>query len=364
VHLHVYEFVTGGGLFDQDLPASLMREALLMRDTLLADLAACGTLQVSISHDPRCPLPVPSPQLRVCLPVAGDEPRARFVREIAAADAVWVVAPESDGALAHYVDLALASGKAVVGAQPGAIALAASKLRTAQRLAAHGVPVVPTFDAALLARGPADRFRGARGAWVVKPDDGAGCTDTIVCESLDAARQSLRRRGAGHVAQPWLDGTALSLSVVAGAHSAELLSVNRQHLSVTAGVVGLAALDVNSHPRSDALAALADRVARAMPGLNGYFGVDLVETNAGPIVLEVNPRLTTSCAGLRRARGINVAARVLGAVESIAWQAGVDAPAAPDSARASVDIAVRIDLGAEPGVHDAHAGAFDSAAAQ
>jgi predicted ATP-grasp superfamily ATP-dependent carboligase len=40
--------------------------------------------------------------------------------------------------------------------------------------------------------------------------------------------------------------------------------------------------------------------------------VDLLDTANGPMVLEINPRLTTSCSGLRAATGVNVAARVLG----------------------------------------------------
>jgi predicted ATP-grasp superfamily ATP-dependent carboligase len=43
----------------------------------------------------------------------------------------------------------------------------------------------------------------------------------------------------------------------------------------------------------------------------GYVGVDLVLADAGPIVLEINPRLTTSYCGLRDALGINPAALVL-----------------------------------------------------
>ena len=49
----------------------------------------------------------------------------------------------------------------------------------------------------------------------------------------------------------------------------------------------------------------------AIPGLWGYVGVDLMLAKEGPVVLEINPRLTTSYCGLRRALGINTAAMVL-----------------------------------------------------
>jgi len=56
---------------------------------------------------------------------------------------------------------------------------------------------------------------------------------------------------------------------------------------------------------------IASAVAAAIPGLWGYVGVDLIEGPDGPVVLEINPRLTTSYAGLRDAVGVNPAGLVL-----------------------------------------------------
>ena len=52
-------------------------------------------------------------------------------------------------------------------------------------------------------------------------------------------------------------------------------------------------------------------MCRAIPGLWGYVGVDLVIGDNGPVVLEVNPRLTTSYIGLSRSIGHNVAELLL-----------------------------------------------------
>ncbi len=40
-------------------------------------------------------------------------------------------------------------------------------------------------------------------------------------------------------------------------------------------------------------------IVEAIPGLWGYIGVDMIVTDTGPLVLEINPRLTTAYAGLR-----------------------------------------------------------------
>jgi len=40
-------------------------------------------------------------------------------------------------------------------------------------------------------------------------------------------------------------------------------------------------------------------------------GIDLIDTESGPVVLEVNPRLTVSYAGLHSMLGFNPAGKVL-----------------------------------------------------
>ena len=56
---------------------------------------------------------------------------------------------------------------------------------------------------------------------------------------------------------------------------------------------------------------LARQVAQAMPGLAGYVGIDVIVGDTGIRVLEVNPRLTTSYAGLEQAIGRNPAELIL-----------------------------------------------------
>jgi predicted ATP-grasp superfamily ATP-dependent carboligase len=50
-----------------------------------------------------------------------------------------------------------------------------------------------------------------------------------------------------------------------------------------------------------------------LPGLRGYVGVDVVLTRSEAVVIEVNPRLTTSYLGVRSAIEENVAALALAA---------------------------------------------------
>jgi predicted ATP-grasp superfamily ATP-dependent carboligase len=112
--------------------------------------------------------------------------------------------------------------------------------------------------------------------------------------------------------QPFLPGTPLSLSLLAQDGAAWLLACNRQHVTCLdnaftyrGGTVG------GAEGRREVLEPLAARIVDALPGLWGYVGIDLVDTAEGPVVLEINPRLTTSYVGLRDSIGLNPAALVL-----------------------------------------------------
>src|SRR5690606_23926266 len=59
---------------------------------------------------------------------------------------------------------------------------------------------------------------------------------------------------------------------------------------------------------------LAGQIAQALPDLAGYIGVDVIFDVDNPQqfeVLEINPRLTTSYTGLKKAIGVNPAALIL-----------------------------------------------------
>jgi tyramine---L-glutamate ligase len=304
VRVFLYEFITGGGLIREPLPESLAREGDLMARALARDLAAVPGVEVWMSRDPR--LATTPEAVRTVHPASGEEPMAAYARMLAECDAAWPVAPETGGVLETLSRIALAQGKTLLGSRPDAVAITASKHATAEALASAGIASPQVFR-------DSDPLPAIAGAWVVKPDDGAGCTDTLRApDSETAAAWLARRRGEPLVAQPWIDGDALSVSALFSRGQAGLLSINRQHLAVRDGRVALAGLTVNALRDQDGrFVRVANAVARAFPGLWGYAGIDLVDTAVGPVVIEINPRLTTSYCALREALGINVAARVL-----------------------------------------------------
>ena len=72
---------------------------------------------------------------------------------------------------------------------------------------------------------------------------------------------------------------------------------------------------------------LASQIAEAMPMLTGYIGVDVILHEGGVSVLEINPRLTTSYAGLHGALVYNPARLLIDLIYNSAFSsAGFELP--------------------------------------
>ena len=148
----------------------------------------------------------------------------------------------------------------------------------------------------------------------MKPDDGVGCEGIRLLDGGMRACEWFKGQleGRNYIAQPYVDGLATSLSILCRDGDACLLSTNEQRVAQTEGVFRLQGCVVgSSRAACEYYGHLAIKIAAALPGLWGYVGVDLIESAAGPQVLEVNPRLTTSYAGLRRCLATNPASLVL-----------------------------------------------------
>jgi predicted ATP-grasp superfamily ATP-dependent carboligase len=305
----VYEFASGGGFGAAAAPPSILAEGRAMRDAACLDLAEIPGVAVMAA----CADSGDRPAAGLALHAERGEAPAEFLHRCARdADAVWLIAPESDGIALGLTQSLERGGHHSLGCRSDAVALASSKSRTLACLAAVGAATVPTWP---LAQAPLQRYE----RWVVKPDVGCGCEamHRLSRSEAEAVRRSLADEGcAGIIAQPWVAGDAMSLSLLATGDGVELVSINRQRICVADdGSLSLQGIDRNidaSPERRAALKALIGHVAGALPGLAGLVGIDFVlEPGGRPVVLEVNPRPTSSYVGLSQLLGRNLAGDVL-----------------------------------------------------
>ena len=317
----VYEFVSGGGLAGRDVPASLGREASAMLTALVADLAAIGGHEIVTTADARLPHAMPPGVEVVTLPSARTARDSILDGLMASADAAWLVAPETDRCLERLAARAERQRTPLLGAGAEAIRLASDKAGLPRRLARLGIRH-PTTRAL---RPGADWARAAREVGypvVVKPGRGAGCHGVCLARSARELRSavSIARRASGSgplLLQQFVAGMAASVSLLADGRRAVALTVNAQSVRSARPFSYHGGRTPLDHPLTSKAIEAAIGACRALPGLRGFVGVDMVLTATDAIVIEVNPRLTTAYLGVRSALEENVAALALAACAGV-----------------------------------------------
>jgi predicted ATP-grasp superfamily ATP-dependent carboligase len=339
MRVFVSEYVCGGAWPQKQLETSLAREGRAMLTALTEDIAKIPGCEVVTTWDARLgPCPLQNCEVRI-VDSTRDE-WSLFQELIRDSDAIWVIAPETNGELlkrALQVQLAndteppRSSPRQFLGASDRAIMLASDKLPLAAWLQEHSIPTPET-----LPFNPADR-QAVR--WpeptIIKRRDGAGSQDMfLVRDGFDLwnARHELGRLNEPEtfIQQPFIAGKALSVTLLIAADGTvlEVFPVAEQHLSGDEHFKYLGGRIPASLSSEAALAVqeLADRTCRTMPGLTGYVGCDIVLPDAvphEPVLIEINPRLTSSYLGYRQLADDNIPARLLDAnARPLRWKPG------------------------------------------
>ena len=274
----------------------------MMRDAVLHDFSAVENMQILTTYDARLSKPF---GVTDALAInEQDDVWATWASCMAQSDAVLLVAPETGGYLAQLSATAERLNKMVLGCHTQAVEIAADKYQTYQHLKRHNIQTPSTY---LYADWPQSEC-----AWIGKPIDGAGCSDTEVFESTHQLDVWMQTRKESHIIQPFVQGVPASFSMLCKSGKAYLLACNRQKmrfndtkLEYQGGVVN----DLIEY--RDAFQHIAEKIAQAFSGLAGYVGVDLVVNGDDMYVLEINPRLTTSYVALHQACGVNPARMLL-----------------------------------------------------
>lgn len=325
----IHEYVTGGGWVGPGPPASLAAEGNAMRRALARDFAAVENVRVLMTLDDRVD---DEPGRWETVRVAPGREVATLQRLADEVDDVLVVAPESADILVDRASMILDRKARNLGSTPAAIEATADKLALGRLLAREGIetpesaPVFHESDLPDLMPYPL----------VLKPIDGAGTTDTYLLNGPDD-RPSGAFAHLPALVQPFVPGRPMSASFLVDAHgAAHLVAVGKQFVEVFAG--RFAYLGGSIPFGAPELAAVARRATELVPGLRGWVGVDFLlrEPEGRVVVLEINPRATTSFVGLSRLLSPGTLAR--------AWLAAFDNP----SDLAVLDLAARVH--AKPGL--------------
>lgn len=317
------EFITGGGLAAEALPESLANEGTFMRDALLRDLAELDQYELVTLHDFRLAAPI---QAKHSIAVAPGKFKEQFTQALGQVDMVWLIAPESKGALLELSELCYEAEKAengsvFIGSGFDTMLTGTSKTLCYEALHAARIYTLPVHAGEDLIQEPYYESLQHQHLekWVVKPEDGAGCEGIRVFESLHDLKGWIAQdeRFQHFLAQPYQQGIAASFSMLCRNGKAWLLSCNQQHIELHNSAFKLTGVTVNGMlPYWQRFETIARKIAQMLPDALGYIGVDVIvapETDK-IYVLEINPRLTTSYVGLHEALNANPAKLILDCV--------------------------------------------------
>lgn len=304
MRLLIHEFVTGGGLFTEPTappPAgSLAAEGAAMLTAVAADFVKAG-VTVEVLRDRRLKLSLPECEV---VDVGAGEELGRLAERASRADATLLIAPEFDGLLLERCRVVERCGARLLSPSAEFVAIASDKDETAERLRGGGVPVPDAVRIEPHQRAPRDFAFPA----VLKPPDGAGSQDVRLVRSAAEMPAVTRRMRL----ERFCPGQAASIAVLCGPRENVPLPACAQHLSDDGHFRYLGGRVPLAPPLHRRAARLALSALRCLPPTVGYVGLDLVlgESADGrdDVVIEVNPRLTTSYVGLRRLARSNLAA--------------------------------------------------------
>ena len=285
------------------LPPSLKQEGLAMLQAVLHDCLHIEGLELLTTLDPRIELAqeiTAAEAIQSTILQHDDDYRVIVQRLSQEVDGVLLIAPESDGLLSEFIAQLEDAQIRHFNSDSQSIQICADKLKCEQHLSAAGLTIVQSLSA--------EEITQAVGAYIIKPRSGVGSEGLEVIQAEDLATRSIDLDQT--LVQPLLQGKHASMSLLCWQGAARILSCNEQCFSQ--GISPrLQACRVNSESISIALDELASAIAKALPGLSGYVGVDYIETEQGIVLIEINPRLTSSYVGLSAALKENVAALCL-----------------------------------------------------
>jgi len=309
--IFLYEFVTGGGAFSAGLPlgGSLLREGRAMLAALVEDFAQLNGTRIEVLRDAR---------LRdFALPAAvvhdahdAHDHQQQFEQMAGSSDWTLVVAPEMGGLLLGCCRQVERCGGRLLGPDSAFVKIASDKRATHRALRQADV-AVPFQRLLRPGESPPREFRYPA---VIKPHDGAGSFHVRLVQSCDDEAALLDPQ-SWRCLQSYCPGIPASIAVLTGPAGFRTLPACHQRLSED----GCFCYAGGELPLRQALelraSEIARQVVRALPETTGYFGIDVVlgdrHDGSRDVIIEVNPRITTSYIGLRQLATCNLAEAML-----------------------------------------------------
>jgi predicted ATP-grasp superfamily ATP-dependent carboligase len=183
-------------------------------------------------------------------------------------DMALIIAPECDNILYDLTKIVEEQNVINLGSSSKGIKIAGNKYLTYNKIKDY-VKTPKTFSLK---------------KYIVKEVDGCGGAHQVIDEN--------------HIIQEFVEGESYSVSFIVQNRGSNRkiypLCLNKQYIDekYCGGEINV------SHPLKDKIIEESEKALKRINGLNGYVGVDVLVNGDDIYILEINPRITTSIAGL------------------------------------------------------------------
>lgn len=325
MRLLVYEHVSGGGFANQAISASVLSEGFGMMRTLIADFKAAGH-SVITTLDSRIAMLNPPIAADRIVPVFSSEEVSANLRKLSLeVDASYLIAPETESVLQSFLELVEQTGITSLNCQVAAIKKMSDKASFYEFIKKLGLSIPETliFEVTADLKEITSTIRCNFNFPVIfKPLEGVSCCGISMVktkEQMACAIDKIKMESSSKrfLIQEFIEGIATSVSLFSTGSKVIPISLNRQDVTIRTPEAnssyngGLVPFD---NPLKAEAFNVAERIVKLVPNLRGYVGIDFVLTKDSAVIIEINPRLTTSYIGLRGIFSFNLGEAILNAV--------------------------------------------------
>jgi len=318
--IFVFEFVSGGGYNQIDIPSSLFCEGYAMLRTTIEDFKKLG-FQIITLLDIR--IEFLSQYLKadmIELVKNNDEYIKNYTECVKESSYCFIIAPEFSNILYNLTKIAKDNKKTVLSVDLEGIWLGTSKLITynfflenkVNTPQTYAIPFKKKFDLEFVLQ----KFYTLRCPIIIKPEDGVGSESIFYFETKEQIihffedsneKLDLSRN---YILQEYIDGEDLSASIINNVCSEKPETMNLIILSINAQIIKFKdsindSIYLGGFTPVIDYALLKDSLEKILKNMDlssfrGYFGIDFIKKADNSLYfIEINPRLTTSYIGIR-----------------------------------------------------------------
>lgn len=286
----IYEYFTGGGIINEELcSSSLLSEAKIIVNSVVNEYCKSQEYQVYYFLDSRLKLD----NLGKSIEVKSSE-KLYDIKLLRTFDLILPILPEQNMELYSYSEFLAEQNIKTLISSPDTIKVLSDKYEFSSFCLKHNIPCIPSYLSSQINAIPYDTI-------IEKDRYGVGCSYVKKISKKDLIKRKKM------VYQPYIKGNHFSLCVYYEKQSFKLLTLNEQDIVLDNNNIKLRSLKVNvknSHYLE--LYTILRNIYKFLPGLYAYVGVDIIMTRDKILVVEINPRLTTSFTGISSTLGINL----------------------------------------------------------